>query len=169
MADKILTAERLREVLDYDPETGVFTRKVRLAQRHHVGDRADFIVTGGGLKGYYRVSLFSKRYLAHRLAWLYVHGHWPENEIDHRDGDPSNNRIGNLRDVATAINAQNKRNARSDNKSGLLGVTTFGDGRFRASVHKDGRRVHVGMYETPEDAHAAYLKTKRKIHPGCTI
>lgn len=149
MAHEILTAERLREVLHYDPETGIFTRKIRLAQRHQVGDRADFVVRGGGLKGYYRVSLFSERYLAHRLAWLYVYGEWPKFEIDHLDGDRANNRIVNLRDVPTSINSQNKHKARVDNRSGLLGVTTFGDGRFRASLYLKGKRINIGMYQTP--------------------
>lgn len=169
MAHEILTAERLREVLHYDPETGIFTRKIRLAQRHQVGDRADFVARGGGLKGYYRVSLFSERHLAHRLAWLYVYGEWPKFEIDHLDGDRANNRIVNLRDVPASINSQNKHKARVDNRSGLLGVTTFGDGRFRASLYIKGKRVHIGMYQTPEAAHEAYLDAKRKIHPGCTI
>jgi len=169
MANAILTADRLREVLNYDPATGIFTRKVRLAQRHHVGDRADFIITGGGMGGYFRVSLDSQRYLAHRLAWLYVKGEWPANEIDHINGDRADNRIDNLRDVVGIINAQNKRKPRSDNKSGFLGVTTFASGKFRASVHFSGKRIHVGMFDNPEDAHRAYLEAKRLVHEGCTI
>jgi hypothetical protein len=169
MADSILTAERLREVVDYDPDTGVFIRKVRLAQRHQVGDRADFVVTGGGLKGYRRVSLFSQRYLAHRLAWLYVHGSWPKHEIDHINGNPGDNRIDNLRDVVTAVNSQNKRKARADNRSGFLGVTTHAPGIYRASLYLNGKRIHDGLYGTPEAAHAAYIEAKREFHPGCEI
>lgn len=169
MAPTILTVARLREVLHYDPETGIFTRKVRTAQRHQVGDRADFIVTSGGQKGYYRVTVDSVRYMAHRLAWFYVHGAWPVEDIDHWDGDRGNNRIGNLRDVTNQINRENMRKARKDNKSGFLGVTTHAPGVYRASVHKDGKRIHIGLYDNPEEAHEAYLVAKRKHHEGCTV
>ena len=103
MAGDILSAERLRAVLSYDPETGVFTRTVRLANRHQIGDRADFIITAGNQRGYYRVSLDSERHLAHRLAWLYVYGKWPELTIDHINRNPSDNRIQNLRDVTACV------------------------------------------------------------------
>lgn len=171
MAESSVTAERVREVLSYDPETGIFTRKVRLAQRHHVGDRADFVVTGGGLKGYRRVSLDSQRFLAHRLAWLYVHGEWPANEIDHRDGNPSNNRIGNLRDVTGAVNLQNMRVPRKTNSSGYLGVYKHAQNdTWVARIQKDRRTIHIGCFADPAEAHQAYLKAKREIHKdGCTI
>lgn len=171
MADDILTADRLREVIHYDPETGIFTRKVRLAQRHQVGDRADMVVTSGGLAGYFRVSLFSKRYLAHRLAWLYVHGKWPEHDIDHINGNKSDNRMENLRDVPNAINRQNMRRARSDSStSKYLGVHYHQAGKkWRARIQLNGKSIHVGMFDTEEEAHAAYIEAKRLIHDGCTI
>ena len=121
MADKII-AERVRELLKYDPETGIFTRKIRTAQRHKIGDRADFLVTSGNSEGYCRVSFDSKRYLAHRVVWLYVHGTWPELDIDHINGNKSDNRLANLREVDRSTNLQNKAHARKDNISGLLGV-----------------------------------------------
>lgn len=171
MADSILTAERLREVVDYDPDTGVFIRKVRLAQRHQVGDRADFVVTGGHLKDYRRVSLFSERFLAHRLAWLYVHGEWPKHDIDHINGDKGDNRIANLRDVPNAINRQNMRRARSDSlTSRYLGVHYHLKGKkWRARIQVNGKCIQVGMFDTEEAAHAAYVEAKRLIHDGCTI
>lgn len=165
-----LTAQRLREVLHYDAEMGVFTRKVRTAQRHQVGDRADFLITSGGQAGYRRVSIDSQRYLAHRVAWLYVYGQWPEHDIDHKDGDRSNNRITNLRDVVNQVNRENMRCARSDNKSGWLGVHLHDDGiRWRARIQVRGRSRHIGLYETPEDAYAAYVAVKRQLHSGCTL
>ena len=167
MADEILAA-RVRELFHYDPLTGIFTRKVRLAQRHHVGDRADFVVTGGGLKGYRRVSFDSKRYLAHRVAWLYVHGVWPSEDIDHRDTDRGNNRIGNLRDVPNQTNRENMRKPRTDNTSGYLGVMAH-QGRWRARVHVNGRNISLGCFDTPEEAYQAYLKGKREHHGGCTL
>ena len=169
MADEII-AERVRELLKYDPETGIFTRKMRTAQRHKIGDRADFLVTSGNSEGYCRVSFDSKRYLAHRVVWLYVHGSWPELDIDHINGNKSDNRLANLREVDRSTNLQNQRRARKDNVSGLLGVTTFIPNRkWRASVYINGKRIHIGMYESPEEAHQAYLVAKRQMHKGCTI
>jgi hypothetical protein len=171
MAEGILTADRLRETLHYDPETGVFTRKVRLAQRHQVGDRADFVVKGGGLAGYYRVGLFSKRYLAHRLAWLYVHGEWPKHDIDHINGNPGDNRIANLRDVPNEINRQNMRAACKGNSSGYLGVYWNKENRnWVARIQVNRKGIHIGCFSDPYIAHLAYLKFKRQMHSdGCTI
>lgn len=168
MADANLTAARLREVLHYDPETGVFTRKVRTAQRHQVGDRADFIITGGGQKGYYRVTVDSVRYMAHRLAWFYVHGVWPTNDIDHKDGDRGNNRIINLRDVPNRVNRQNIRKAMTRNRSGLLGAY-FHQNRWYARLQLNRKIVYLAPFDTPEEAHAAYVVAKRIHHEGCTL
>jgi hypothetical protein len=166
MTDQIIAA-RVRELLNYDPETGIFTRKVRTAQRHQVGDRA----CGNPIRtGHLRVAFDSTKYLAHRVAWLYVYGKWPQFDIDHINGIPSDNRIKNLRDVPNRINRQNMRSAKGDNASGLLGVTEHVKGRqWRASIHLDGKRHHIGLYDTPEAAHDAYVLAKRKIHEGCTI
>lgn len=171
MADRDLTAHRLREVLDYDPETGVFTRKVRLAQRHKAGDRADFVVTGGNLKGYRRICVDSQRYLAHRVAWMYANGEWPKKFIDHINGDKGDNRLSNLRDVQPKVNVQNTRKPRSDNKSGFLGVHWHKQNRtWRARIQKDGKSINIGCFPSPEEAHAAYLDAKRQIHKeGCSI
>lgn len=169
MADGILTAERLREVVDYDPETGTFTRKIRLAQRHRVGDRADFLVVNGTLKGYRRISIDSRRYLAHRCAWLYVHNEWPSLVIDHINGDRGDNRIVNLRDVERALNSQNEHCARVNNQTGYLGVVPSEDGTFMARIKIAGKNRHLGSYSRAQDAHAAYLEAKRRMHPGCSI
>ena len=160
-----LTAERLREVLHYDPETGIFTRLVRTAQRVQVGDTAGC----KGLRGCLLIMVDRRLYQAHRLAWLYVHGVWPANHIDHIDGNPANNRIENLRDVSHSVNMQNMRKAKSTNKStGVMGVYRIGK-RFQAKIVVDRKVRHLGMFDTPELAHAAYLAEKRLHHPGCTI
>lgn len=165
-----VTADRLREVVDYDLQTGEFTRRVRLAQRHKVGDRADFIVTGGGLAGYRRVSLDSKRYLAHRLAWLHVYGQMPLGEIDHINGDPSDNRIANLRDVPRVVNAENVRRPRATNQSGRLGVYWHkGCSKWRARIQVRGKGISLGLFDDADEAHCAYVEAKRRLHQGCAI
>lgn len=170
MATTDLSAARAREVLDYDPLTGVFTRKVRLAQRHQVGDRADFVVTSGNAAGYRRVSVDSKRYLAHRVAWLLVHGKWPDGLIDHRNGLKSDNRIDNLRPADHQLNNENKRGPRSDGTSGFLGVHWEKHAsKWRARLVTNGRSIHIGLFDSAEDAHAAYIAAKREIHKGCTL
>lgn len=166
----MIALSRLRELLDYDPLTGIFTRKVRTAQRHQVGDRADFIISSGNQAGYYRVSIDSRRYMAHRLAWFYVYGVWPAEDIDHRDADRGNNRIDNLRDVSNAVNMENVRKPRTGNKCGLLGVVYHAPtDQWRARIQTKGKGQHIGLYATPEEAHDAYVSAKRKIHEGCTL
>lgn len=168
MATAILTAERLRELLHYDPETGHFIRKVRTAQRNQVGSRADFLVKTGNQAGYYRVAFGRRRVLAHRLAWLYVYGVWPTHEIDHKDTDRGNNRIDNLRDVPGRVNIENMRRPRSDNTSGYLGVY-FHQNRWYARVQSKGRQVYQSGHDTPDEASRAYIAAKRKHHEGCTL
>lgn len=170
MVNEMLTADQLREVIHYAPDTGTFTRKVRLAQRHHAGDRADTEISNGQMRGYRRVSLFSQRYLAHRLAWFYIHGVWPEKYIDHINGVKGDNRISNLREADARVNMENIRKAKTSNKSGLLGVHLHKQsGRWRARIEVHGKFLHLGLFNTPEVAHQEYLKAKRSLHEGCTI
>jgi hypothetical protein len=159
-----LTAERLRELLRYDPETGVFLWLTRKARCIRVGDIA------GSLHrtGYSHVCIDGRFYYAHRLAWLYVVGSWPSLHIDHIDGVRNNNRFSNLRDVDRCVNLQNQRKARNDNESGAIGVRVQGD-RFRATISNEGATIHLGLFPTIVDASDAYLKAKRKLHSGCTI
>lgn len=160
-----LTAERLRELLQYDPETGVFSwraprRGVRPGRTGNV--RPD---------GYMRIGVDGINYLAHRLAWLYVTGSWPSTEVDHRDGNPSNNQFANLRDVSQQTNIENMRAATKGNRtSGLLGVSYHRrDSLWRARIRINGKDHTIGYFKTPEAAHAAYLEVKRQRHAGCTI
>ena len=171
MGESTLTAERVRELLSYDPETGIFTRRVRTAQRHQVGDRADFLVTGGSTPGYHRVSIDSERYQAHRVAWLYVHGEWPGKFIDHINGVRSDNRMANLREATAQLNQENLRAPRRKNSaSGLLGAQwDEQSGKFRAAIVSSRKRIYLGGFDAPEDAHAAYVTAKRSLHGGCTI
>lgn len=165
MTDARITAQRLRELLSYDQDTGLFTRLShgrgrRPAEGRPAGCKTD--------RGYIHIHVSGRIYKAHRLAWLYVNSEWPDGDIDHIDGDKTNNRINNLRSVSTSVNMQNQRSAQKRNASGFLGVTVHG-GRFEASIKLNGKNIYLGSYATPELAHDAYLAKKREIHPGCVI
>ena len=157
--------EDLRKSLDYNPETGEFRWKIA-AGRVRAGSLAGCVQPNGRL--YIRFQ--GKRYQAHRLAWLLTHGEWPDEMIDHLDGNPLNNRISNLRDVSRSVNNQNQRKAQSRNSTGFLGVSFHKrTGKFQAQITLNGKDKHLGYFPTAELAHAAYLAAKREIHEGCTI
>lgn len=164
LAGKALTADRLRDVINYDPITGVFTWRARVSSTIYAGDPAGSLSS----RGYLRITVDKIEYRANRLAWLYMHGSWPEFEVDHIDGDRANNRIVNLRDATRAINSQNQRRAQSHNKCGVLGVSAKRN-RWEARITYGGIKRYIGTFETQELAHEAYLEAKRRFHPGCTI
>jgi len=115
-----------------------------------------------------QISILGKLYCAHRLAWLYVHGKWPDRHIDHINGKPDDNRISNLRDVSVSVNMQNRTRAQSNNKSGLLGVSKVQNG-WTATIGKNKKRIHLGTFPSPELASSVYIKAKRYLHEGCAI
>ena len=97
-------------------------------------------------------------------------GRWPQKSIDHINGDGSDNRWANLRDVDQKTNAQNLREAHADNKAGLLGVHKGRKyARWKAAIYVDGKTKKLGLFESAEAAHAAYVEAKRLLHAGCTI
>ena len=159
-----LTQAELTRLLHYDPSTGVFVRKVRTCNKVKVGDVAGNETS----RGYRNIRVSGRLYQAHRLAWLYITGAWPEYEIDHIDNNKKNNAFANLRDVNRSINLQNVRQARGDNKSGFLGVSAKNN-KFIAQIKVFGKVIHLGYFPTPTAAHAAYLEEKRRLHVGCTI
>lgn len=161
---KDLTSARLREVLHYDTEAGVFTWLVRTGRRVKVGDVAGTTNS----HGYIQVSVDGALYTAHRLAFLWMTGERPRDMIDHVNGAKGDNRFANLRPATNAENQQNRRRAQSHNKLGLLGVCRRGK-RFRAAIKVNGRHIHLGTFDTPEQAHAAYLAAKLRLHPGNTL
>ena len=160
-----LTQERLKELFSYNPSTGVFTR-LHSTSNVKAGRATGNLNTGGHL-GFL---VDKKMYQAHRLAWLYVHGDWPNCQIDHINGVRTDNRIENLRDVSHTVNAQNIHAARSDNKTGLLGVSWKEPrGKYVAQIQIDGKVRYLGLFTDPQVAHAKYIEAKRIHHPGCTI
>lgn len=152
------TAAQVAEVLAYSPLTGVLTY-TRASKRRKVGQLAGRVDT----KGYYRVRLFGREFKSHRLAWLLTYGVWPTGEIDHINGVPGDNRLVNLRDVTTAENGQNRTKAMRNSSTGLLGVIPLGK-RFVAKIGHRGTQRNLGTFDTPEEAHAAYMAAKSVLH-----
>ena len=159
----ILTQERLKELLHYDPETGVFIWRVRRGMA-----LAGSVAGNRRKNGRIAIYVDDVEHKAARLAWLYVHGVHPEKFIDHINGDPGDDRLSNLREVTNSENMQNQRRARTNSSSGLLGVVNNG-GKWQATIRLDGVRKYLGTFKTPEEAHQAYLEAKRTIHCACTI
>jgi len=159
-----VTQDRLKELLRYDPDTGVFTWKAKASKNTIIGSKAGY----KNNLGYVMIGVDGNQYLAHRLAWLYMIGAWPENEIDHIGGKRDDNCWNKLRHVTASINHQNLRAAKSHNQTGFLGVHPNGLG-FAAQIRVNGNVVHLGTFSAPAIAHSAYLEAKRKLHSGCTI
>lgn len=161
-----LTLDRLKALLSYDMETGQFTWLARTTRTTNiaVGSIAGHVHKSG----YCVICIDGKGYKAHRLAWMYVHGAMPENTIDHINGARSDNRIDNLRQATNQQNAENKRKPHANNSHGYLGVSREGP-RWKARIRVDYKEKYLGLFATPEEAHAAYLAAKAKFHPFQTI
>jgi hypothetical protein len=155
-----LNADQLRSLLDYNPETGIFRYKVTPSRQSKVkaGDIAGY-VRGGK---YLIISINGEKYYAHRLAWLWMYGTWPENLIDHRNKCKVVNNIGNLR---PATQSQNCANApkKSNNTSGFKGVTKSKK-RWRAQITYRKQVHYLGNFKTREEAHEAYVKKAREFY-----
>lgn len=160
-----LTQERLKELLHYDPETGIFKWKFRDNVRANWNTRYAGTVAGClDHYGHTVTSIDDVKYRASRLAWLYVTGEWPENEVDHWDLDKSNNRFHNLREASHGQNAHNRPKP-STNTSGFKGASLHKPTqKWMAQIRADGRGYYLGLHDTPEAAHAAYCEAARKFH-----
>lgn len=138
----MLTQKRLKEIIEYDQETGVFTWKKRTSNRVRVGDIA------GGLhkpSGYVFIGL-GRRYKAHRLAWLYSYGYIPETEIDHVNGRRSDNRLLNLRETSHQCNMQNSKHS-NNNTSGFKGVSfDMSTGRWKSYIKINYKMINLGRH-----------------------
>lgn len=150
--------EAVSAILEYDPVTGVFTNRIARPPRAKKGERAGWL----SADGYVRIRIDGQAFLAHRLAWLLMTGHWPAEEIDHIDGVRSNNVWSNLRDCSRAQNQGNRHRPNRNNRLGIIGVRQVGR-RFAATIRRlaDGRRVHLGYFDTATEAGAAYQAAAR--------
>jgi hypothetical protein len=156
-----LTQARLKELLHYDPVTGIFTWRVTVSSKAQAGNavgRADI------LHGYVRRHVDKQRFSEHRLVWLYMTGSWPENQLDHINGDRTDNRWGNLREATDAQNRQNMAK-RKGSSSNLLGVKWSKlRGKWMASITRDYVTKHLGYFADELDAHQAYIRAKASLH-----
>lgn len=171
MAAANLTSARLKELVHYDPVTGVFSRTghaQQVGKRRSARSKLGPMIRKPTAAGYITYSVDCHAYTAHRLAWLYVNGAWPQGMIDHINGDKADNRIDNLRPSDASLNQQNLRAAKAGNIVGLLGVTAEGE-RYCAAIMHNRVRIHLGRFSTAVEAHAAYLGAKRAIHRAGTI
>lgn len=145
---KSLTQERLKELLDYDPATGAFVWKKQVRNNVKQNSIAGNITE----MKYIRIKIDGRLYYAQRLAWLYVHGEWPPQKIDHINRNPTDNRLVNLRAVSQAVNCQNKSVAKN-NSSGKSGVCWHKrDQHWRAQIQHNKKVIHIGGYSNNNDA-----------------
>jgi len=159
---KPLTQDRLKQLLDYDPDTGAFTRigASRPQTMHWASKPLGFIKRGGtgAGGGYHMMCVDGRTYRAHRLAWLYVTGEWPEADVDHINGDRADNIWRNLRAASRSQNLQNM-GKRRDNISGIKGVSfDAARGLWKAQICVNGRRIFIGRFGDKEGAASAYLR-----------
>ena len=154
-----MNAERLRELLDYDPHTGVF---LWAASTGPVGAGK---IAGCIHRGYRRINIDGRKYRAGRLAWLHIYGHWPSDQIDHINGIRDDDRLDNLREATNQENAHNQRHPMRNSKGKMLGVWPSGR-NFIAKIKINEKAKYLGTFATDVEAHAAYLTAKRRFHPS---
>jgi len=172
-----LSQEELKLLLHYDPDTGVFTWKARNCidgNSRHIKmwntRYAGSIANSKEFKGYLILSIMGTSYKQHRLAFLYMTGRFPIDQIDHINGIKHDNRISNLREATNSENIQNQIRARSDSKTGILGVSWHKRlKKFAARININGTLKHLGYFNTPEAAQSVYIQAKKEYHPFSTL
>ena len=152
-----LDVARLREVLSYDPSTGIFMWRFRTSPTCKLDQPAGMIK----MCGYRRIVIDGRSYLASHLAWLYVYGEPPTDTLDHKNRNRTDDRIANLREATRSEQCRN-REVRENSTTGLKGVSRFNKehqrAKFRSTITVDGKRIFLGLFMTAEEAHAAYCR-----------
>lgn len=155
----MITQATLKELLNYNPETGAFTWR-KVGKHIQEGRLAGTLNS----QGYSKIHVQRKEYKAHRLAWLYTYGTFPENQIDHINGVRDDNRIDNLRAVTNAENHRNRK-LRCTNTSGVSGVSWFRPNKaWGAYISDDGKRIFLGLFADLFSAVAARKSAERKYN-----
>ena len=154
--ERVLDIGRLRRMVNYDPLTGEFTRRN--------GGR---VIRTGSLdsKGYVVICVGYHLYRAHRLAWFYHHGTWPEGDIDHVNGIRTDNRISNLRDICRSRNLLNRHAPRPENRLGIVGVRKR-NSKYEARLQFRGKRLQLGVFDTPEEASSVVETMRARLIEG---
>lgn len=153
----VINAAYVRSVLNYDPNSGIFTWKAHRAIRSGVCAGAK------NKHGYVQISFKDKLYLAHRLAWLHVYGMWPNGKLDHRNRVKIDNSISNLREASNSDNLAN-RPAQRNNKLGVKGVSKCKHTRgYKAKIMVRGQLHNLGVHSTIEAAHMAYVSAAERL------
>lgn len=159
-----LTAERARELLDYEPDTGLLWWKPRQTVTGRWFLKEAKIAGGGNGDGYIVVRIDRHLYYAHRVIFLMMTGEWPPEQVDHRELSRSDNRWDFMRAATNTENNQN-RPARRDNRIGLKGVCLATDGgAFTATITVNGKQMHLGRFSSAQDAYAAYCVAADRYH-----
>ena len=161
-----LTQERLKELLDYDKDIGIFTWKQTRNGHVKKGNIAGWKTD----HDYIKISILYKTIFAHRLAWFYFYGKFPQYQLDHINGIRTDNRICNLRECNNAENQQNQKKPQKINSTGFLGVyPVYKSKNFRAKITINKKTKHLGNFKTAIEAHDAYIKAKRELHEFNTL
>lgn len=150
IGDDMLTQEKLKELMSYDPDTGIFTR-LKSIQPRFIGKSAGC----ENAKGYIEISIGKIKYKAHRLAWLYMTGMNPYDQIDHINGVKSDNRWSNLRQANNSQNCSNKK---------ARGYSLTRSGMYQSEIQHKGTQYYLGCFRTEEEARQAYIEAGKKLH-----
>lgn len=155
----MITSEILKEIVDYDPGTGIFKRKIKSSNQ-----KAGVVLGTKNSGGYLIAMIGGKRHSLHRLAWLYFYGRMPNGDIDHINGVRDDNRIDNLRECSRSKNCMNKK-INSNNVSGVKGVGWHAQsGKWRARIMTGYKSVFLGRFDSVEEAEKAIVEVRNKMH-----
>lgn len=159
-----ISAERLRSLLLYDPETGHFIWKVdKTNSRGQIVAKAGTRAGGVNAGGYWQIVIDGQHYYGHQLAWLYVHGHWPPRQLDHANRKTADNPISNLR-LASYSEQRANQKRRKDSSTGVKGVYLHKSGLYCARCMRKGMPTFSAYFRSLDDAAAAYAVASKRMY-----